>query len=278
MIKINDKILENKCFPDGTPLLLDLPVIKGKCVLRWCYEQGEEFVFFAIAKHYRQIASKLILEIPYIPNARMDRVKNDNECFTLKWFCDMVNMIDADEVYINDPHSKISLELLNRSHEMGYNGYEDRVTIHLLLKDIIAENSAYSDCFFCFPDKGAMRKYSVELNDLPILYGEKKRDWNTGRISSLDIVNNTGKQLNNATIFIIDDICSYGGTIVRCAEKLKVLGAGKVIVFVSHCENSMLLGKIPEDDNIDEVYTTDDIFTGAYENIDKIHVFNCWRG
>ena len=278
MIRINNNVIDIKSFPDGTPLLLDMPAVEDNCILRWCYEPGEEFAFFAVAKHCRQFARNLILEIPYIPNARMDRVKNDSECFTLKYFCDLVNAIEADEVYVNDPHSKVSLDLMLRSHEMGYNGFKSVLGIRNLLKKLIVEYAASSNCFYCFPDKGAMDKYSPQLNDLPILYGEKQRNWKTGRIESLDIVNNTGKSLNQATVFLIDDICSYGGTIVRCAEKLKNLGAGKVVVFVSHCENAMLLGKIPNDVNVDEFYTTDSIFTDDYKDIDKIHVFDCWRG
>ena len=73
---------------------------------------------------------------------------------------------------------------------------------------------------------------------------------------------------------MIDDICSYGGTMFYSAKKLKELGAGDIDMYVSHCENSILdkeSGHLFDDPElIHMVYTTDSIFTG---NHDKITVF-----
>lgn len=75
-------------------------------------------------------------------------------------------------------------------------------------------------------------------------------------------------------VLMIDDICSYGGTMFYSAKKLKELGAGDIDMYVSHCENSILdkeRGHLFDDPElIHMVYTTDSIFTGHH---DKITVF-----
>lgn len=43
----------------------------------------------------------------------MDRVKNPDEVFTLKYFCEFINDLKFDVVYVNDPHSDVSMALLN---------------------------------------------------------------------------------------------------------------------------------------------------------------------
>lgn len=70
---------------------------------------------------------------------------------------------------------------------------------------------------------------------------------------------------------MIDDICSYGGTMFYSAKKLKELGAGDIDIYVSHCENSILdseRGHLFDDTElIHKVYTTDSIFTGKHDKI-----------
>lgn len=43
----------------------------------------------------------------------MDRVKNKDEVFTLKYFCEFINSLEFDEVTVVDPHSSVSRALLN---------------------------------------------------------------------------------------------------------------------------------------------------------------------
>ena len=49
------------------------------------------------------------------------------------------------------------------------------------------------------------------------------------------------------------------------------LSTGEIYLYVSHCENTILEGEIPNTDLIQKVYTTDSIFTGCHE---KITVWN----
>lgn len=52
--------------------------------------------------------------MPYIPHARMDRVQELEDVFTLKYFCQVINSLHFDKVIVRDAHSNVSLALLDR--------------------------------------------------------------------------------------------------------------------------------------------------------------------
>ena len=105
MIRVSGEIVKINKFPDGTPRInLDVENIKedeydGRpCILiDWFYENNDEmFYLMLIKKHLERHLTNVdyYLFMPYIPNARMDRVKNDDEVFTLKYFCDFINSLN----------------------------------------------------------------------------------------------------------------------------------------------------------------------------------------
>ena len=113
MIYINDqKLIFNK-FPDGA-FRLNISPVSGTVNLVWQFENNEELVVvYFVVKHLREHgATNLILHMPYIPNARMDRVKNEDEVFTLKYFADFINSLQFDSVIVRDPHSSVSLQYI----------------------------------------------------------------------------------------------------------------------------------------------------------------------
>ena len=102
MLKLNGKIVEIYKFPDGTPrMALDVENLEKYekngtlCFeIEWLYEKNEELFFLMLMKRHLETHfahADYELYMPYIPNARMDRVKNSDEVFTLKYFCDFVN-------------------------------------------------------------------------------------------------------------------------------------------------------------------------------------------
>ena len=120
-----------------------------------------------------------------------------------------------------------------------------------------------------YPDEGAMKRYSA-MFDAPYAFGIKKRDWATGEIRGLE-VSGQKELVAGSTILIVDDICSRGGTFYHSAKALKELGSGKIYLYISHCENTILEGEILKDNFIERVYTTNSIFTKTNE---KVEVFD----
>ena len=253
MFKINDIPVPIERFPDET-LRLNITADSDEVTIEWLYEKDEEMILYFIARHLREqyAVSKLTLYMPYIPHARMDRVKHKQEVFTLKYFCEFINSLCFDKVIVRDAHSHVSLALLNNVFSEPIDGNIKELIAHLLdpQKDIVF-----------YPDEGSCKRYS-ELISFPCAFGVKKRDWNTGKIMGLDVQGDLPTPPFN--VLIIDDISSYGGTFLHSAGKLKELGADKVYLYITHCENSILAGELINSGLLEKIYTTKSIYTGEH--------------
>lgn len=280
MIKVNDTEIKIEHYPDGTPrinvdtLQIGLYGTENHAVcIKWIYENDAElFYLMMIKKHFEAFYHhkyRFVLQMSYVPNARMDRVKTNDEIFTLKYFCEFINWLNFDDVYILDPHSNVVSALLN-------NCWQDEIRglVHYVIADIEKDNS---EVVLYFPDAGAAKRYAELFPKYQYCYGEKKRDWKTGKISGLEIKNN-GIDLQDKTILMIDDIISYGGSLYYSAKTLKECGTGEIYSYATHTENSILdrekgtLIKSLEDGTVTRLYTTDSLFTGTHEKITVMEV------
>lgn len=262
MIQYNGRTVELNRFPDGTLLLKENAEKTNEAVLCWQFENNEEMVALYFLTKYLQAkgVARIVLELPYIPNARQDRVKKPEDVFTLKYFAEFINSLGFAEVVVLDPHSYVSEALIDRIRIRTPKEYVERV---------IGCLGGTENLLLFFPDEGAMKRYSA-MFELPYVFGIKKRDWSTGEIKGLDVAGRT-ELIAGSRILIIDDICSRGGTFYHSAKALKELGAEEIYLYISHCENTILEGEIPNTDLIQKVYTTNSIFTGSHE---KITVWN----
>ena len=190
--------------------------------------------------------------MPYIPNARMDKIISNSSIHTLKYFADFLNDLHFDKVYVFDPHSDISVNLINNIVVHTPEKYIENV-----LKLIKTDN-----LFFFFPDKGAMDRYSeiIKKYDIPYLFGIKQRDYDKGNVASLTISNDKNIELKDMNVLIVDDIFSSGETIKYSIDLLKKYNVDKIYVFVSHCENRIIENSLLKNKMIDKLFTTDSIF------------------
>lgn len=258
MIKVNNITVTPQYYPDGT-LRLNLPPQGETAQVEWLFEKNEEtFILFLLTKHLRAGgAQKITLHLPYIPNARMDRVKADDEVFTLKYFAQFINSLNFEQVIVRDAHSDVSLALINRVKS------EDiKPKLTALAKRLLTDK----DIIF-FPDAGSCKRYKDALEG-NIVYGVKERDWKTGKIQGLKVEGKLPAAPFNA--LIIDDISSYGGTFYHSAKKLKELGADKIWLYITHCENSILEGELIKSGLIERIFTTQSIFTKEHNLIEII--------
>lgn len=259
MFKINDVLVLIERYPDETPRL-NITADADDITIEWLYEKDEEMILLFIAKHLRErhAVKKLTLYMPYIPHARMDRVKNQQEVFTLKYFCELINSMNFDKVIVRDAHSGVSLALLHNV---------EAEPIDKNIKSLIDSLLDPQKDIVFFPDEGSCKRYS-ELIRFPCAFGVKKRDWNTGKILGLEVQGDLPATPFNA--LIIDDISSYGGTFLHSAKKLKELGAGKMYLYITHCENSILKGELINSGLLEKIYTTKSIFSEKHPLIEVI--------
>ena len=240
-------------FPDHS-LLVKLDPDKmfnfrGAIKIEWLYEGDSElFTLICVKRHIDRLFStrEVVLDMPYIPHARMDRVKSDEDVFTLKYFAEVINSLNFKIVWVRDAHSNVSLALIDKVVDTGVEAYIRK-----------AAELAGADAMF-YPDEGAMKRYS-DNSEKPYAFGMKKRDWKTGQILGLDIIN--AENIVGKDVLIVDDICSRGGTFYHSAKALKAAGAKSVSLYVTHCEETITLGELAASDGlVDHVYTTESIF------------------
>lgn len=248
MITFNGSPVPLTKFPNqetciAKPFFSEAKLDKGNRIVLQ-YESDEEL--FQLLLIRKALWFPCELHITYFPYSRMDR-KSDAYIFTLKTVTKFINWMDWDKVVIYEPHSDVTPALLNKCK----------------IVDIIPKLLAKTDFditkdFVLYPDAGAYKKYSEAIKSQDELVGIKKRDFTTGRITEMQITVMDIEKAGNR-VFVIDDLCSKGGTFIMAAEAVRKMGATKVFLVVAHCEETIVKGKILETDLIDKVYTTTSI-------------------
>lgn len=271
MIKINEEKINFKHFNDNTLRFNYMPERYENYInITWLYDTDEEMAqLFFLVNHLRNSCkiNKISLTMPYIPNARMDRIKDLEECFTLKYFCNFINSLNFYKVRVFDPHSHVSEALINNIEI-----YNPSTEIENILKK-------HPSATLCFPDAGSMSRYSKILGEIYFAFGVKDREWNTQEIKSLKILG-AKHMITGHDILLCDDIISRGSTIYLAAKQLKEMGANNIYIYISHCEPTILKPNINSQSLLDipnlisKIYTTNSLWRNI--NHDKVEVIKEW--
>lgn len=242
-------------FPDHTQVIRALITsemkLAQKAKIVWQYESDEEMAtLYFLTKHLQSRNIQVSLQLPYVPNARFDRVNNDDEVFTLKYFAEFINNLNFEHVLVLDVHSNVSLALLNR-------------VVQLPVGDLIEKAIRISrpDVLF-MPDEGAHKRYTSLNNNvlktMPSTFGIKHRDWRTGDILNYAVAE--PDMVQNKKVLIIDDISSKGGTFYFAAQELLRVGATSVDLYITHSEETITQGKLLGDSPISHIYVANPLF------------------
>lgn len=271
MIKLNGTPLNFKVFPngetlvDGEQIISLLDFTKGDAELTFKYENDSDLLKLMFVKSYldsRNFTTRLT--ISYMPYSRMDRVEG-NSVFTLKYVANMINAMNFQQVFIIEPHSDVTMALIDRSVAIY-------PTMTLLDETLMEVDFDIEKDYLFFPDQGAQKRYGKKRDHLKQLVGFKERNFQTGKIDKLQLVGTVDTKGFKAVI--VDDLCSYGNTFIRSAQKLRETGAAKVYLLVTHAENSIFKGDVFTSDLIDKVFTTNTLLTEKVPAglVDKIKV------
>lgn len=204
--------------------------------------------FMALCEH-AQIIRKQHMSVnvmyPYFPYARQDRFIGLMEPFSLKIFCQLLNSQHFDKVTIVDPHSDVTLALINN--------------VHIWTQENIAKQVIPSQLFdndnvlFVSPDAGAYKKVSKLINDdTRICIGVKNRN-DKGEITHTNVFGPI--PVMDHDCIMVDDICDGGRTFIELAKALKLKGANKIYLYVTHGIFSKGLDELKES-GINHIYTT----------------------
>lgn len=272
MIKLNGDIVKQNTFPDGSLLL---KIDYSKCsiletiLIEWYFENNSElWTLYVLTKQLQSNGYSVRLFMPYCPNSRQDRTKNKEDVFTLKWFAEIINSLNFQKVKTLDMHSDVGLALINNIECLSV----EKIILEVI--DRVYDKHPDDNIVLYFPDLGCEKRLSSFFKCSYII-GNKKRNWETGKIVGLDIITN-GIDLNGKTVLMLDDIVSYGGSLYHSALKLKELGVKNIYAYVSHAEDSVLdkergtLIKLLENSTVKKLFTTNSIFTGEHEKIEVL--------
>lgn len=239
MILVNGHILKPTMFPDKTSQIWHLPIEceGGHASFTWIFENEAELFHLAQARILFDTAD---LTMNYLPYARQDKAPSNDACFALGVFADLINGLNFELVRAFDPHSEAPQALINNFKPIWP-------------QDAVAKAAQRSESdIFCFPDAGALKKYTQVLQNLPYphIYGAKIRDQATGFITDYQL----SGECKDRKVLIVDDICDGGATFVILAKILKERGAKQVALYVSHGLFSKGV-QVLKDAGIDRIFT-----------------------
>lgn len=258
MILLNKSKLTIEHFPNQETKIKDFAsLLTGNNLIEFSYQSDEDLIHLLFVKKYIDEHNQSCnLWINYMPYSRMDR-KIEGDLFTLKYITEFINSLAFDKVYILEPHSQVTVDLLVNSQAI----YPVLDWLPQLMEELqFTENDR-----IIFPDKGAAARYK-DSSYQNICVFEKTRNPFTGRIENMIL--KEGNLPANAKCIIIDDLCSAGGTFLWAAQILKEMGAAEIHLLVTHCETRALSGKLLEGNSpISNLYCSTSMMDIAHPKI-----------
>ena len=190
--------------------------------------------------------------------------------------------MNFNSVEVWEPHSDVSIALIDRVRVVNKSS---KIALSTIMNELKLSGSAWlgestlgigddftitglfrrayeAGIWMIYPDAGAEKRYTKQIKYPYYLTCSKERDFDTGKIKNfrLNIPENANKE-SFKTAIIVDDLCSKGGTFLGAAKELKKAGFNRIILVVTHCEETAFEGDLFKCGLIDEVYTTDSIQT-----------------
>lgn len=189
------------------------------------------------------------LFIPCMFGQRSDRRFTPMQSFDLNLITDTINACSFQKVTVFDPHSDVTLALLNNVEKKS--SFE--CVSQALWGLTHAKNIPISDIVLVSPDAGAYKKvfeYGEKLN-LPVVAANKFRALD-GTIT-LHFIGDVASKV----CLIVDDLCDGGYTFIQLGKALKEQGASKVFLYVSHGYFSKGFKELQE--VLDGIYCTNSV-------------------
>lgn len=230
MIKLNGEKVPVTIFPDGTHQVwkltdsqMNYASTSPEVEVFWDFEnQSEVFDVMQLADLLMSIEDnwhkRLILNCPYLPYARQDKLITNKSCFALNTF--IAAMSPFDVIRTVDAHN---LEFFRYSSRAVENTFPIEV-----INSIISNENVD---LIVFPDNGAASRYEEFVPEgIKFISAEKSRDQLTGAILGITIDSEAVSEASNVLVW--DDICDGGATFIGLASHFKP--TKKLMLYVSH--------------------------------------------
>ncbi len=198
-----------------------------------------------------ELTGRRVLQIPYFPYARQDRVANEGESLSAAVMARLINGLQFDEVHILDPHSDVTPALVNNVRV---------IDAYIPVERCARDASIYENSIYVIPDAGAEKKTRAFAkafgNTRKPLQASKVRCTKTGRITETVLYDNGESYEGPQDFVIVDDICDGGRTFIELAKVIRAKHDVKSLhLHVSHGIFSKGLDVLLE--HFDSISTTD---------------------
>ena len=228
-----------KVFPDGESYVRIRGSVSGEVVAAFYTgfpEPSRRVVEgLLLVEALRGLGAGGVVAVPlYLPYSRQDRRFLRGEPVSVRAVLRSLASVGADALVTVDAHKLYSLEWFP-----GPAVSVDPAPVFAeALRSVVEESERV---LVLAPDKGALprAKSLGESIGAPFDYLEKTRDRVTGEIS----IRPKSLSAQGATVIVVDDIVSTGGTLARAASLLLSQGAARVVAAVTHC---LLVGDAAE--------------------------------
>lgn len=192
------------------------------------------------------------LFVPCMFGQRSDRRFDPMQSFDLKLIADVINQCKFDQVEILDPHSDVTMALIENPVKRSSFQYVEKAIKHYHDWNAAHHNGTENPILIS-PDAGAYKKifdYGEKLG-LEVVAAVKHRD-TEGKVDLKFI-----GDVKNKPCFIVDDLCDGGYTFLVLADELRKRGAKEVYLYVTHGIFSKGFGELHK--QINHIYCTNSV-------------------
>ncbi len=222
---LGGELIETKIkkFPDGEKYVRVLGSAEEVTVVQSTFAPQDEHIveLILIADALRaRGAERLRAVVPYFAYSRQDRGTKEGEPVSVRAIMKLLGLY-YDELYVFDMHNPETLKF--------FPGKAVNLSPARAIADYFAEK--LGDGLVLAPDKGARERARAVAERLGLEFSHFEKE----RISPTEVrMTPVDVDVRGKNVLIVDDIISTGGTMVRAANLLKEMGAGKVFVAATH--------------------------------------------
>ncbi|MEY9626364.1 ribose-phosphate diphosphokinase [Sinorhizobium fredii] len=186
-------------------------------------------LLFFIAACRENGASRVTAVVPYLAYARKDRQTKARDPVTTRYVAQLFEAVGTDQVMTLDVHNLSAFQ----------NAFRCR-TIHLntrsLFAEVIAHKSGGEPVAILSPDGGGVKRAQLLKETYERISGNAAQFGFMEKRRSRGVVSGDlfAGDVKDATLFIVDDMISTGGTMLRAAEACRQRGAKAVYAIATH--------------------------------------------
>jgi ribose-phosphate pyrophosphokinase len=229
---------EERAFEDGEHKARPLASVRGAdaYVIQSLHGGPDESVndklvrlLFFLATLRKNGAARVTAVIPYLAYARKDRQTKPRDPVTTRYMAELLEAAGADAVVTLEVHNAVAFQ--NAFRRAAWHLDSRRLFLAHLLPGL-----GEGPLVVASPDPGGVKRAQLFREMLETVTGraagaafmEKRRS--AGVVTGDLLVG----QVAGATVLVVDDLISSGGTMLRAAEALRAAGAAQVIALAAH--------------------------------------------